>query len=462
MPFPQRVMTKVVITSFVFVLAFVLPGNAQVSCENYGVPDNASSCACPPGFGGPTCSSPACGGDIFQGGQRSLVQSSSATAFGNLTSSGCSCESGWTGTGCNVCQSSTSCQSAFAAAGGNTSSTDSGLGGSTGLNETLTCNTSPKVWAAGEMSCSVIVRICVYIGSRLKASRVTQNPTLQAIYPLSSTLTILRTLNETLTPQPNATSFGVSGTVYAQLWYAGVEQFYCTASSCTQDAPGDGTSSWQCHDLACTCRPNTTFCGAVPLTNLTSTIDGLSGDLDISCGALASQNNTAACSFQQTILNQLFGSQGLSLSGCAFGECVRQGVIDTGAGEGVTQGGGGGKQLSGGVIAGLAVVGVLVAVALLGLLIGWWSRRQVRRGGAGYVKEKRHGGVAVEWKDVSYIVPGTAGKSWLAGLRYRWHAIDRNAGKAVLDRVSGVVEPGQMMGILGPSGASLSWRHSHI
>ena len=282
MPFPQRVMTKVVITSFVFVLAFVLPGNAQVSCENYGVPANASSCACPPGFGGPTCSSPACGGDIFQGGQRSLVQSSSATAFGNLTSSGCSCESGWTGTGCNVCQSSTSCQSAFAAAGGNTSSTDSGLGGSTGLNETLTCNTSPKVWAAGEMSCSVIVRICVYIGSRLKASRVTQNPTLQAIYPLSSTLTILRTLNETFTPQPNATSFGVSGTVYAQLWYAGVEQFYCTASSCTQDAPDDGTSSWQCHDLACTCRPNTTFCGAVPLTNLTSTIDGLSGDLDIS------------------------------------------------------------------------------------------------------------------------------------------------------------------------------------
>jgi hypothetical protein len=66
------------------------------SCENAGIV-NGSSCLCPPGFGGSNCSVPACGGDIFQGSQRSLVQSGGE--YGNLSS--CSCESGWGGTGCN-------------------------------------------------------------------------------------------------------------------------------------------------------------------------------------------------------------------------------------------------------------------------------------------------------------------------------------------------------------------------
>jgi hypothetical protein len=42
-------------------------------------------------------------------------------------------------------------------------------------------------------------------------------PTFQSVFPLSSTLTIHRTLNTSLTPQPNSTSFGPSGSIYAQL-----------------------------------------------------------------------------------------------------------------------------------------------------------------------------------------------------------------------------------------------------
>ncbi|KAH9972022.1 hypothetical protein BJV74DRAFT_953946 [Russula compacta] len=72
--------------------------------------------------------------------------------------------------------------------------------------------------AAGEMSCVVI------------------NPTLQSVFPHSLTLMILRTLNTSLTPQPNSTSFGPSGSAYAQLWYDGVDQFYCAATGCSQRA----------------------------------------------------------------------------------------------------------------------------------------------------------------------------------------------------------------------------------
>jgi ABC-type multidrug transport system ATPase subunit len=54
----------------------------------------------------------------------------------------------------------------------------------------------------------------------------------------------------------------------------------------------------------------------------------------------------------------------------------------------------------------------------------------------------------VEWSRVSYVVSGLGNRSWLG---------TRGAGadddKVVLDTVSGRVAPGQMMAVLGPSGA---------
>lgn len=122
-----------------------------MSCENYGVV-NGASCDCPPGFGGSTCAQPACGGNIFQGSGRSLAPLS----FANL--SGCACENGWTGTGCNVCQSANACQSAYVNTGGANAGIASS-GTEAGENNTLTCNVTPRVYAASQMSCEVVVRI---------------------------------------------------------------------------------------------------------------------------------------------------------------------------------------------------------------------------------------------------------------------------------------------------------------
>lgn len=134
--------------------SFLPPMSNFSSCTNYGTV-NGSSCACPVGFGGSDCSQPACGGNIFQGANRPLV-SSSGGSFPNLTSAGCLCQSGWTGEGCNVCQTAQACQSGFASVNSQSSST-AGLGTSTGLNDTLTCNQQARVFAAGEMSCQVNV-----------------------------------------------------------------------------------------------------------------------------------------------------------------------------------------------------------------------------------------------------------------------------------------------------------------
>ena len=144
------------VLSFASFLLSISTATAQ-SCTNYGT-SSALGCLCPPGFGGANCSQPACGGTIFDGSHRSLTPPSAASGgFPNITSSDCSCSNGWTGTGCNVCTTSSACQSAYAAVNGNASSATTGQ--TSGLNETLVCNTSPMVYAAGELSCQVNVRI---------------------------------------------------------------------------------------------------------------------------------------------------------------------------------------------------------------------------------------------------------------------------------------------------------------
>ncbi|CAL1703348.1 unnamed protein product [Somion occarium] len=406
------------------------------TCTNYGSV-NGSSCACPVGFGGSTCSQPACGGNIFQGTSRPLVSLPSGNSFPNLTAAGCSCEDGWTGTGCNVCQTANACQAGFSSV---IQSSGSSIPGSlpTGQNDTLVCNTAPKVYAVGAMSCQV------------------QNPTLQALFPLTSNLNVLRTFDPSLTPLPNITGFGTNGTMYAQLFYDGEEQFYCASDSCTQDLDSSsGASAWNCDNLKCTCIPNATFCGGIPLSNLTGTINMLSGTVSVSCDAPSSSTNTATCSFKQAVITSVFGSAGLSLDGCTFGECVRQSVIDAASGNSSTTSGtdNGGSSLSGGVIAGLAVVGSLICLALLFLLWGWLIRRKARR--TGLTSSNRTGGAAVEWSDISYFVPSASQSTWFGGFARRRKEAkgDFADQKVVLDNVSGQVQPGQMMAILGPSGA---------
>ncbi|OCH90675.1 hypothetical protein OBBRIDRAFT_876867 [Obba rivulosa] len=404
------------------------------SCSNYGIV-NGTSCECPPGFGGSNCSQPACGGNIFQGASRSLAPLPSGSPFANI--SGCSCENGWTGTACNVCQSASACQSGLSSSGVTLNPT-SGLDGSNvGQNDTLVCNVAPKVYSASQMSCSVV------------------NPTLAVLFPGSASLNILRNLNPSLTPLPNVTGFGTSGSVYAQLFYNGVEQFYCTADSCTQDlGDGDGSSNWSCQNLMCTCIKNSTFCGAIPANDLTGIINKLSGTLGIACQAPSSANNTATCAFQQSAINGVFGSGGLTLNGCSFGECVTQNTIDTLSGNSTSSSSSGptrSKELSGGVIAGLAVVGGLIGLALLLLALGWWRQRRARR--LPLSTAERSGGVAIDWADVSYFVPNTE-SIWFGGsLRKRRAKSDLNNYQVVLDSVNGHVAPGQIMAVLGPSGA---------
>ncbi|CAE6473936.1 unnamed protein product [Rhizoctonia solani] len=444
---------------FSWLLGLGLAGlaTAQTTCDNFGTPKSDGSCECPPGFGGSTCNTPSCGGNLFEGSQRAVSQNSST---GGMSFAGCGCQDGWGGAGCNVCRSQSVCQTAFNAAGGssNSGSDLSPLSANQVGNQTLTCNAQSRVYAAQEMSCAVI------------------NPTLQALFPLSANLNILRTLDPSLSPRPNVTSFGSGGSAFAQLFYDGVEQFYCQAKDCKQTVTND-TTDWECGSLKCSCRPGTAFCGAQRSTDLSSTLNSLSGSLTVSC-----TTSSASCAFKQSLLQALFGSGGLGLSNCVFGECVRQSVVDAALGIIPEVTSTGGESLSGGVIAGLAVLGVIILG--VAILLAWGCVLQRRARASRNEKQAAAGRrVGVEWKNIGYVVHPSGSSSFfsLGGMRRRnavpagstsvveLRDLEGSGGekplpnlptqvstvksKTILSGLSGSVRPGQMLAILGPSGA---------
>lgn len=173
----------------------------------------------------------------------------------------------------------------------------------------------------------------------------------------------------------------------------------------------------------------------------------LSGSLTVSCNA------NSSCSFGQSLLDTLFGANGLSLSPCSFGECVRQSVIDSSSN--TTTSNTGTKSTNGldvGVIAGLAVVGGLVAIALLFLILGCLSQRRARKAVSNHLTER--GGYPLEWNDITYIIP-SEGAGRRSFFRTEKSGQTTTDDKVILDNVSGRVDPGQMMAILGPSGTCL-------
>lgn len=117
-----------------------------------------------------------------------------------------------------MCQSAQACSLVFPSSVNSTTS-HSSAAIPLSQNQNLTCSSSPITYASSQLLCNV------------------RNPTLQTVYPGVSQLGMTRTLNKELSPvdgQNRSAGFGENGTIYAQLWYDGVEQVSAAGDTKTQ------------------------------------------------------------------------------------------------------------------------------------------------------------------------------------------------------------------------------------
>lgn len=172
------------------------------------------------------------------------------------------------------------------------------------------------------------------------------------------------------------------------------------------------------------------------------------------------------CSFKQSFLQALFGAQGLELSSCVHGECVQQYVVDQALG--IVTSTSSGSGLSGGVIAGLAVVGAILLALIILIIWGIFSRKKARRGMRTDGVLPKSGGVGIAWSGVGYEVKPIVGGHrmakaywWLKGSEEKSVAdetgqIGPHGGRVILRDCGGHLPPGGFCCILGPSGAGKS------
>jgi hypothetical protein len=159
----------------------------------------------------------------------------------------------------------------------------------------------------------------------------------------------------------------------------------------------------------------------------------------------------------------------LGLSSCSIGECVEQYVIDQALG--IVAATESSNNLSGGVIAGLAVVGIIL-LAIIGLIAwGFLARKRARRDMIADGELPKGGGVGVKWSGVGYEVksarnPWEKSVVWLKGAggseatktgsAEGGDMIGPGGGKVILRDACGELPAGGFCCVLGPSGAGKS------
>jgi hypothetical protein len=188
-------------------------------------------------------------------------------------------------------------------------------------------------------------------------------------------------------------------------------------------------------------------------------INGLSGELEIVCQAPTAGNTLGSCTFSQTFLKQLFPPNGLSLVDCRYGECVSQDLVNRieGNAEPASEDSATENGLSGGVIAGLAVVGTVLLLLLALVAWGLWVQKKARKGGATSIDEvlfgrKKGFGAGVEWNDIGYRLKKNKNRRF-AILKATRRGPTGTDERVVLAGLSGRLQPGGLLGVLGPSGS---------
>ncbi|EKD12648.1 uncharacterized protein L3040_005232 [Drepanopeziza brunnea f. sp. 'multigermtubi'] len=236
-------------------------------------------------------------------------------------------------------------------------------------------------------------------------------------------------------PQVTFTCNANASTCDFQFWVEHKESFYCSLNTCTSTADNtydQNATNYKCDHIDCKCIPGRMLCGENGSVDITEFLDeSIEGPASFSCKQ--EHGGTNNCRFKEPAMDELiqtmFGDDSIELN-CKAGECLY--VSDVPGFERPV------KKINTPLIAGVIAGCALFVVGII-LTVWYLSRRQFK-----------YGPVHLDDSDDESTKLMTDHKP--ASLYFENVSYNMN-GKQILSGIQGVAHPGEIMAIMGASGA---------
>lgn len=220
-----------------------------------------------------------------------------------------------------------------------------------------------------------------------------------------------------------------------QFWVQQKESFYCTLDTCTSSSDNNynqNSTNYKCEHIQCQCIPDRMLCGENGSVDISDFLtEEIKGPATFEC--LQMDGGTNRCAFEEPamdeLISQMFGDKSITLD-CRSGECLHESQVP-GYERPI-------KTINTPLIAGIIAGCSLFVVAVI-LGVWYMSRRRYNYQPIALDESDDeslklmadHKPASLYFEDVSYTLNG----------------------KKILDGIRGVAHPGQIMAIMGASGA---------
>lgn len=369
-------------------------------CKQYSECNvNTGRCECIPGFGGDDCSVPVCGGLDEPNGRRPQRKNGSDT---------CDCKSGWGGINCNVCEEDFVCDAFMP---------------------------SPELKGTCYKNGMIVNKS--YQGCNVTNDRILQ-------------------ILKGKIPQVTFSCDSRTKECNFQFWIDRIESFYCGLDHCRFEYDLKSNSShYNCENARCRCVPNTTLCGAKGSIDISDFLsETIRGPGDFACDL-----QTRKCRFAEPSMNDListfFGDPYIMLE-CRGGECLHYSEIPgyMPPDKDIAM------SWQAKFVLALTSAMVLLLVTFVTFCISkspLFKNDPLELAGEDFLSgggsnDTRDSTGEEERSDTNFLKTDAEAVLTFSNIVYRV-PVGRENSETVLNGVSGVVQPGEMMALLGGSGA---------